>query len=298
MTFRILGPIEVADGERAIVFEAAKQLALLGLLLLHPNEVVSRDRAIDELWGERPPATATKLVQTYVSQLRRPLGAGLIATRTPGYLLQIEEEELDAGRFRRLVAEARRLAANGERVEAAALYREALALWRGPPLADAAFESFARNEVERLGEERLDALTGRIDCELALGQHEQLVTELETLVRQYPLRERLRGQLMLALYRSGRQADALAAYRDARRALVDELGLEPSRQLQGLEKAILTHDGTLDALPPIEPARAASDPSVGAPKNAFLRGRLAIAGRPWRPPAGGGAWSCVRVAAR
>jgi DNA-binding SARP family transcriptional activator len=268
MEFRILGPLEVADRERAIAFEAAKQRALLGLLLLHPNEVVSRERAVGELWGERPPATATKVLQTYVSQLRRALGAGLITTRAPGYLLEIEEEQLDAGRFRRLVAEARRLAASGERAEADVLYREALALWRGPPLADVAFESFARNEVGRLDEERLDALRSRIDCELALGQHEQLVTELEALVRQHPLRERLRGQLMLALYRSGRQADALAAYQDARRTLVDELGLEPSRELQGLEKAILIHDATLDAPPPVEPAGAFSAPRVPARKQA------------------------------
>jgi DNA-binding SARP family transcriptional activator/streptogramin lyase len=271
--FRILGPLEVADGERAISFEAPKQRALLGLLLLHPNEVVSSERAIDELWGERPPATATKVVQTYVSQLRRALGAGLITTRAPGYVLGIKEEEaLDAARFRRLASEARRLAASGERERADSLYRQALALWRGPPLADVAFESFARNEVERLGEERVDALTARIDCELALGRHEQLVAELETLVRQYPLRERLRAQLMLALYRSGRQADALAAYQDARRTLVDELGLAPSRELQELEKAILTHDRALEPPAPLEPeAPQAGDATVATPGKALAR---------------------------
>ena len=254
--FRILGPLEVADGERAISFDAPKQRALLGLLLLHPNEVVSSERLIDELWGERAPATAAKVVQTYISQLRRALGPDVIATRPPGYLLRIEEEALDAERFRRLAAEARRLAADGKRERADGLYREALALWRGPPLADVAFESFARNEVERLGEERLDALSAWLDCELTLGHHDELVTELETLVRQHPLRERLRAQLMLALYRSGRQADALAAYQDARRTLVDELGLEPSRELQDLEKGILTHDPALEAVRPSEPASA------------------------------------------
>ena len=249
MQFRILGPLEVANGDGPIAFDAPKQRALLGVLLLHPNEVVSSERLIDELWGERPPATAGKVVQTYVSQLRRALGAETIATRPPGYRLRIEEGELDADRFRRLTAEGRRLAANGEQEQADAIYREALALWRGPPLANVAFESFARNEVERLEEERLGTLMDRIDCELALGRHDELVAELEMLVGRYPLRERLRVQLMLALYRSGRQAEALAAYRDARHALVEQLGLEPSGELQALERAILTHDAALEAPP-------------------------------------------------
>jgi DNA-binding SARP family transcriptional activator len=267
MEFRILGPLEVTDGDQAIAFAASKQRALLGVLLLHPGEVVSSDRLIDELWGERPPATAAKVLQTYVFQLRRSLGAGLIATRPPGYLLAVDEESLDAGRFRHLTARAGRLVAMGQPEPADALYREALALWRGPALADVAFESFARNEVERLGEERLAALTARIDCELALGQHESLVAELETLVGQYPLRERLRAQLMLALYRSGRQADALAAYQDARRSLVDELGLEPSRELQDLERAILTHDPNLEATSPSPVAAPdAGEPAPVLPK--------------------------------
>jgi DNA-binding SARP family transcriptional activator len=251
--FHILGPLEVADGDRAISLEAPKQRALLSVLLLHPNEVVSSARLIDELWGERPPATATKVVQTYVSQLRRVLGPGVIATRPPGYMLRVQEDALDAERFRRLTAEARRLAANGEQERAGVLFREALLLWRGPPLADVVFESFARNEVEQLEEERLGALMDRIDCELALGHHEGLAGELETFVKRYPLRERLRAQLMLALYRSGRQADALATYQDARRALVGELGLEPSRELQALEGAILNQDPALAATPRLPP---------------------------------------------
>ena len=207
-----------------------------------------RPRAsLDELWGERPPATATKVVQTYVSQLRKVLGDDLIATRPPGYLLRIREDELDAERFRRMAADGHELVVYGNHERADALYREALALWRGRPLADVAFESFARSEVERLEEERLDALTDRIDCELALGRHHELTSELESLVKQYPLRERLRAQLMLALYRSGRQADALAAYQDARRTLVEELGLEPGRELQELERAILVHEPALEA---------------------------------------------------
>jgi YVTN family beta-propeller protein len=245
--FRILGSLEVADGDGAISLDAPKQRALLGVFLLYPNEVVSTVRLIDELWGERPPATATKVLQTYVSQLRKILGDDVIATRLPGYFLRVEEGELDSVRFRRLVAEGHELAVTGDYERADALYRDALALWRGPPLAGVTFESFARSEVERLEEERLEALTDRIDCELALGLHHELVSELESIVKQHPLRERLRAQLMVALYRSGRQADALAAYHDGRRTLVEELGLEPGRELHDLEQAILRHDAALEA---------------------------------------------------
>ncbi len=249
MRFRILGPLDLANGAGPVSLDAPKQRALLGVLLLHPNEAVSSERLIDELWGERPPATAMKVLQTYVSQLRRLVGTDTIATRPPGYLLRIDEETLDATQFRRLVAEGRRLARNGDHKRASARYREALALWRGPPLADVVFESFARNEAERLEEERVSALMDLIDCELALGQHEEVVQELETLVHQHPLRERLRAQLMLALYRSGRQADALTVYQDARRTLVEELGLEPGRELQALERGVLAHDPALEAPP-------------------------------------------------
>jgi DNA-binding SARP family transcriptional activator/streptogramin lyase len=245
--FRILGPLEVVGGTNGVSLDAPKVRALLGVLLLHPNEVVSLDRLIDELWGERPPATAAKIVQTYVSQLRHALGADAIATRAPGYVLLVENGSLDANAFRRLVAEARGLAATGDDEQACPVYREALALWRGPPLAGLVFESFARNEVERLDEERLSAVMDLTDVELELGRHEEVVPELESLVGQHPLRERLRAQLMLALYRCGRQAEALAVYRDARRTLVEELGLEPARELQALEQSILTHDRDLQA---------------------------------------------------
>jgi DNA-binding SARP family transcriptional activator len=250
--FRILGPLEVRNGRDGVSLDAPKVRALLGVLLLHPNEVVSNERLIDELWGEQPPASAAKIVQTYVSQLRRGLDADAIATRAPGYVLQVGEDALDAMRFRHLAAEGRRLAGSGEHQPALGIYREALDLWRGPPLANVRFESFARSEVEQLEEERLGALMDLIDCEFALGHHEEVVAELETLVRKHPLRERLRAQLMLALYRCGRQADALASYQEARRTLVDELGLEPSRELQDLEQSILTHDHALTA-----PRRAA-----------------------------------------
>jgi DNA-binding SARP family transcriptional activator len=253
--FRILGPLDVTNDAGPIALDAPKQRALLGVLLLHPNETVSSERLIDELWGERPPATATKVLQTYVSQLRRVVGAETIGTRPPGYVLRIDEGALDATDFRRLVGEARELAASGDHGVARRRFGEALALWRGPPLADVAFESFARNETERLEEERLGALMDLIDSELALGRHQEIVPELELLTRQHPLRERLRLQLMLALYRSGRQADALAVYQDARKTLVEELGIDPGRELQDLERAILTHDAALDA--PAQAARAA-----------------------------------------
>ncbi len=255
MKFRILGPLDLASDAGPFALDAPKQRALLGVLLLHPNETVSSERLIDELWGERPPATATKVLQTYVSQLRRIVGADTIETRPPGYLLRIDEQELDATQFRRLFAEGRRLAADGDLERAGARYREALALWRGPPLANVVFESFARNEVDRLEEEHLSAVMDLIDADLALGHHQEVVQELETLVRRHPLRERPRAQLMLALYRSGRQADALAVYQDGRRVLVEELGLEPGRELQELEKAVLTHDPALDAPPSPAPPR-------------------------------------------
>jgi DNA-binding SARP family transcriptional activator/DNA-binding beta-propeller fold protein YncE len=261
--FRILGPLEVGNGQRGVAIETPKLRALLGVLLLHPNEVVSSERLIDELWGERPPATAPKLVQTYVSQLRRELGPGTIETRAPGYLVPLGENELDSSCFRRLAGEGRRLAAGGDREAAGRVYREALSLWRGPPLADVLFESFARNEVDQLEEERLGSRMDLIDCELELGRHADVVPELETLVRQHPVRERLRAQLMLALYRSGRQVEALAVYQDVRRELVEELGLEPAAELQTLERQILTHDPALE-LPAKEltGTRAASAPRL------------------------------------
>ena len=249
MQFRILGPLEAIGARGRIELPAAKPRTLLGVLLLHANEVVPHDRLADELWGERPPRSAKKLVQTYVGKLRSALGSALIETRPPGYLLRLEEQALDVARFHRLVVEARRLRAQGVPAEAASLYCEALSLWRGPALADISFESFARIEVDRLEEEREVALMDRIDCELLLGHDDELVPELETLVNRYPLRERLRAQLMLALYRSGRQADALDLYAQTRRIMREELGLEPSPALRDLEREILRHDPKLDPFP-------------------------------------------------
>jgi DNA-binding SARP family transcriptional activator/streptogramin lyase len=254
--FRILGPLELQDGPDPVAIDAPKQRALLGVLLLHPNEVVSTERLIDELWGERPPATAGKVVQTYVAQLRRVLGRTSIETRPPGYLLRIEEGALDAARFRTLATEARRLANIGQDEHARKLYGEALALWRGPALADVRFESYARNELDRFEEERLGVVIDRIDCDLALGRDNELLPELDALVEQHPLNERLRAQLMLALYRSGRQGDGLAAYQDARHVLAEQLALEPGEPLRQLERQILNHDPALRWVPPTSVAKA------------------------------------------
>ena len=244
MEFGLLGPLEVRGGDGPLRLPARKQRALLALLLLHANRVVARERLIDLLWGEAPPESAVKALQVYVSQLRKLLPAGILVTRAPGYLLEVEPKAVDLLRFERLVAEAR--AADPAR--ASSLLAEALGLWRGPPLAEFREEPFARVEARRLEDLRLAALEERIEADLALGRHAELVGELEALVGEDPHRERLRGQLMLALYRSGRQADALAAYQDARAVLLEELGLDPGDELQRLEKAILVHDPSLELL--------------------------------------------------
>jgi predicted ATPase/DNA-binding SARP family transcriptional activator len=230
--FRLLGPLEVLgdDGE-PVALGGPRPRALLTLLLLHPNEVVSVDRLIDGVWGEAPPASAQNALQVHVYALRGALGSDRIVTRPPGYLVAVEDGELDVERFERLVGDGRA--------------REALALWRGPALADVAYEPFAQAEAARLEERRLGALEARIDADLDGGDHAALAPELEALVAAHPHRERLRALQMLALYRSGRQADALAAYRDARAAL-DELGLEPSAGLRGLEQRILRQDPDLE----------------------------------------------------
>src|SRR4051812_13559469 len=264
MEFRLLGPLEVVERDHALSLGAGKQKALLGILLIHANEVVSTDRLHDDLWGESPPATAAKSIQLYVSRLRKSLGDGRLVTRPPGYLLRVEPHELDAAKFRRLVGEAR----NAEPERAARKLREALDLWRGPPLADLEYEPFAQPEIARLREARLAALEQRIDADLAAGGHAALVGELEALVSEHPLRERLWTQLMLALYRSSRQAEALEVYRAARRSLSDELGLEPGTELKQLEQAILQHDPELDlAQPDAAPRRA---PVPAAPERSVL----------------------------
>jgi DNA-binding SARP family transcriptional activator len=249
MEFRLLGPLEVVEHDRSLGLGGVKQRSLLAVLLLHANEVVSADRLIDELWGQAPPSTASKGVQVYVSRLRKQLGESRLATRSPGYVLRVGASELDLGRFEELLDEARR----ADPDSAAQKLRGALALWRGPALADLAYEPFAQSEIARLEELRWVALERRIDADLAGGRHAELVGELEALIAQHPVREHLRYQLMLALYRSSRQAEALDAYHQARRKLSDELGLEPSEELRRLEQAILRQDADLD-LPQATPA--------------------------------------------
>ena len=246
MEFRILGPLEVVRDDESVVLGAAQQRALLAVLVLHRGEAVSTDRLIDALWGERAPATAAKTVQVYVSHLRKTLGSELIVTQGRGYRLAVEPGEVDAGRFAALCAEARGAFAEGDTTHARQLLCSALGLWRGEPLADFAYEPFAQAAIGRLQEARLAALEDRIEADLTLGSDRELVPEIESLVASNPLQERLRGQLMLALYRAGRQADALTVYRQTSGLLRQELGLEPSRTLQELERSILEHDASLD----------------------------------------------------
>ncbi|HSS74485.1 MAG TPA: BTAD domain-containing putative transcriptional regulator [Gaiellaceae bacterium] len=241
MEFRILGPLEISDDGRALALGGGRQFALVALLLIHRNAVVPTDEIVEELWQGSPPATAPKAVRNTVSLLRKELGDRLV-TRSPGYMLRVEPDELDSARLEQAVADGRPEALAG-----------ALALWRGPPLAQVAYYDFARAEIDRLDELHLAAIETRIDADLEEGHHAAVAPELEALTRAYPLRERFLEQLMLALYRSGRQADALDAYRHARRTLDAELGLEPSRHLQELERKILTQDPALDA--PMPPAR-------------------------------------------
>jgi DNA-binding SARP family transcriptional activator/class 3 adenylate cyclase len=263
--FGLLGPIAVWRDGRELALGGAKQRAVLAILLLRPNELVPTEKLIDELWDGRPPATAVKALQVHVSQLRKVLGDGVIETRPGGYVLRVEPDALDFQRFEKLVDQGRRLLAGGAAAEGADLLRRSLALWRGPPLADFQYEPFARNEIGRLEELRHVAVEQRLEGELALGRHAEVVGELEALVRDQPLREGPRRLLILALYRSGRQADALAAYRDARETLLDELGLDPGQALQQLEQAILRQDPGLDlpAAPP--PAAAVSAPPPREP---------------------------------
>jgi DNA-binding SARP family transcriptional activator len=264
MDFRLLGPLEVVGDEGSLQLGGIKQRSLLAMLLLHANQVVSIDRLIDALWGASPPLTCGKSIQVYVSRLRKSIGDNRLVTHAPGYALYVDPGELDLTRFEQLVAEAWR--APPER--ASAKLREALGLWRGPPLADLAYEQFAQAEIARLEEMRLGAVEQRLESDLALGRHAELVAELETLVARHPLRERFRYQLMLALYRSERQAEALEAYRQARRELSDELGLEPSESLKRLEAAILRQDPDLAAAD--DPGRATALKAAPAPERALL----------------------------
>ena len=268
MQFRILGPLEVFERDVAQPLGGAKQRAVLAILILHRGEPVSGERLADELWGERPPATAAKTLQGYISRLRKTLGEDVLHTRGRGYVLTLPSGQLDLDEFDRLAGEGRNALSAGDAATAAERLRGALGLWRGPPMADFTYELFAQAEIARLEEARLASLEDRIEADLALGRHGQLVAELERLVREHPGRERLRGQLMLSLYRAGRQADALECYRIGRRAMIDELGIEPGRALQDLEAAILRQDPALDR----SAQDSAPSPSVSAGESAATRG--------------------------
>ena len=252
MEFRILGSLEVWDGERQIDVRGAKRRALLALLVLHANEVVGKDRLIDELWGESPPPTAPAALHNHISRLRKVLGPETLATRAWGYVLRVDPEKIDLEKFERMLADAEPLPARERSTKLA----EALGLWRGSALADLTFEPALKNEVARLEELRLATLEARIDADLELGRQGLVIGELEALLTQHSLRERLRGQLILALYRDGRQAEALEVYRETRRLLADELGLEPSPALRDLERAILRHDPALAGAQADQPAPA------------------------------------------
>jgi DNA-binding SARP family transcriptional activator len=293
MDYRILGPLEALDGERGLSLGGSRQRSVLAFFLLHGNEAVTRDVIVDELWGEEAPPTAVKVLQNCISALRKELPDGTERLRTMGgaYELRLEPGELDRDRFERLLAEGRAALAEGDDADAARQLRDALALWRGSPLSDFSYERFAEDEIKRLEELHISAVEDRIEADLALGRQVELVPELEALASKHPLRERLRGQLMLALYRSGRQAEALEAYRAARRTMLAELGIEPGRALQELERAILAQEPALDGGPPrapaavggaVTPGRSASSPLVGrAEQLALLSAGLedALAGR-------------------
>ncbi len=275
MEFRILGRFEVVERGEPLPLGGARQRALLAVLLLHRREAVSIDRLIDDVWGERPPPTAAKTVQVYVSRLRKTLGDGVLQTQGRGYRLAVEPADVDVDRFRELLDDSRAALAAGAASEAIALLEQALKLWRGPPLTEFEFEPFAQSEIGRLKEERLSALEDRTAAQLAVGNGAVRIGELEVLVRDHPLRERLHELLMLALYRSGRQAEALAVFRAVHARLSDELGLAPGPALRELETRILRQDSTLDPSTSVS-AHAKLDASAAADRGSRDR-RLRVA---------------------
>ena len=284
MEFRILGPLEVVEDGETVALGTLKERLVLGVLLLHANEFVSRERLIDDLWGEAPPPTARKAVNVYISKLRKTLsrdGDDPIATASGGYRLRVDPDAVDASRVQLLTASAREHVSRGELESAAERFQEALSLWRGPTLAGLQLESRGRDEVAQLDELRLAALMERIDCDIALGRHEHVLGELNVLVREHPLRERLRAQQMLALYRADRQAESLEAYVEARQTLVDDLGIEPSEALQRLQQAILRHDPALEA--PAGTAAANGAAPAPVPAEEYVPAVLPARARPRRP---------------
>ena len=266
LEFRLLGPLEASDETGDLLLGGQKQRAVLALLLLDANHVVSTDRLIDALWGETPPRTAPTSLQNFVSQLRKTLGPETVETRSPGYVLHASPEQIDLERFQRLVEQA----GTHDPTERAAVLREGLSLWRGPPLADFRFDPWAETEIARLNELRLAVVEERIAAELDAGRHGALVGELELLVARHPVRERLRAQLMLALYRSGRQTEALDVYQQARSWLIEQLGIEPGRELQELHGAILRQEAALG----LGRRRPASDDHLAEVTETMLTGRV------------------------
>lgn len=274
--FRILGPLEVVEQE-PLSLGGHKQQAVLAVLLLHRGEAVAADRLIEAVWAGRAPATAAKTLQVYISNLRKPLGEGLLVTQGRGYLLAADPDQVDSDRFEKLAARGREALEQRDLQRARMLLEAALGLWRGPALADFSYESFAQAEIARLEEVRMATLESRIEADLSLGRHVALVPELEALVHDHPLRERLYEQLMIALYRSGRQVEALDRYQRARRKLIDEFGIEPGPRLQDVQRAVLNHDSTLD-LPGRRRFRTRPDPGKRpstAPAGDLARGVMA-----------------------
>src|SRR6266566_1688606 len=271
--FLILGPLEARRDGRPLKLGSIKHRMLLAKLLLHANQVISTDELIDTVWGERPPPTVRQSLQNHVAALRRvieqadtPAGQPrALLTRDPGYLLQVGPDQIDLHRFRRMVDQGRAALEGSEPWTATKLLHEAVALWRGPVLADVVAAGVSWPELAGIDELEIGAVETRIEADLIAGRHAELVGELEALIRLHPLREHLHGQMMLALYRSGRQADALRAYRYARRTLVEELGIEPSVRLQRLEQAILAQDPALELL---GPARSGDEAGVARPSEA------------------------------
>ena len=263
--FRILGSLEVEGEGGPVAVGGQRQKALLVVLLLEAGRVVATDRLVDQVWGENAPKTATTSLQNAISRLRRELGPDVLVTQAPGYVLRVAPEQVDAHRFEIQLRTARRAAPEARRE----LLERALALWRGPALAEFTFEGFAEPEIRRLEELRIVALEERIEADLELGRHGDVVGELEALAREHPLRETFRRQLMLALYRSGRQAEALDAYQDARSRFVDELGIEPGPELKRLQTEILRHGATVAS-----PASNGGPDDDGEIVKAILAGRV------------------------
>src|SRR5262245_14569868 len=265
LEFRILGPLEVSDETGPVALGGPRQRGLLAILVLEAGRLVPTDRLVDLLWGTEPPKTATASLQNSVGRLRKALGADVLETRSPGYVLNVARGQLDAHRFEQMLADARRLPPDERRDR----LRAALALWRGPALAEFAFDDFAQAEIRRLEELRLVAQEERIEADLELGRQGDVIGELEALLREHPLRETFRRQSMLALYRAGRQAEALEVYQDARARFIDELGIEPGPELKRVQSEILRHEAGLATAG----ARTATD-EEGEIVKALLIGRV------------------------